>query len=50
MREHPAPGKLVDVGGGRHIQIDCRGDGSPTIVFQSGGDLLGSLAWTPVMA
>lgn len=50
VREHPAPGKLVDIGGGRHIQIDCRGDGSPTIVFQSGGDLLGSLAWTPVMA
>ena len=48
-REHPAPGKLVDVGDGRHIQIDCRGAGSPTIVFQSGGDLMGSLAWTPVM-
>ena len=50
VREHPAPGKLVDVGSGRRIQIDCRGDGSPTVVFQSGGDLLGSLAWTPVMA
>ena len=50
VREHPAPGKLVDVGGGRRIQIDCRGDGAPTIVFQSGGDLLGALAWTPVMA
>lgn len=49
VREHPAPGKLVDVGGNRHIQIDCRGAGSPTIVFQSGGDLMGSLAWTPVM-
>lgn len=48
-RDHPAPGRLVDVGGGRHIQIDCRGTGSPTIVFQSGGDLLGALAWTPVM-
>ena len=50
VREHPAPGRLVDVGGGRRIQIDCRGAGSPTVVFQSGGDLLGSLAWTPVMA
>lgn len=49
LRDHPAPGKLVDVGGGRHIQIDCRGAGSPTIVFQSGGDLMGSLGWTPVM-
>lgn len=50
VREHPAPGQLVDVGGGRHIQIDCRGDGSPTVVFQSGGDLLGALGWRPVMA
>ena len=49
VREHPAPGRLVDIGDGRHIQIDCRGTGSPTIVFQSGGDLLGALAWTPVM-
>jgi len=49
VREHPAPGKLVDVGSGRHLQIDCRGDGAPTVVFQSGGDLLGSLAWGPVM-
>lgn len=49
LRDHPAPGQLVDVGGGRRIQIDCRGEGSPTIVFQSGGDLLGALAWTPVM-
>ena len=49
VREHPAPGRLVDVGSGRHLQIDCRGDGAPTVVFQSGGDLLGSLAWGPVM-
>jgi len=46
--KYPAPGKLVDVGDGRRIQIDCRGAGSPTVVFQSGGDVLGSLAWTPV--
>jgi pimeloyl-ACP methyl ester carboxylesterase len=49
LREHPAPGQLVDVGDGRRIQIDCRGTGSPTIVFQSGGDLMGSLGWQPVM-
>jgi pimeloyl-ACP methyl ester carboxylesterase len=49
MQAHPAPGKLVDVGDGRRIQIDCRGAGSPTVVFQSGGDLMGALAWKPVL-
>lgn len=48
-REHPVEGKLVDVGDGRRIQIDCRGEGGPIVVFQSGGDMLGSLGWTPVM-
>jgi pimeloyl-ACP methyl ester carboxylesterase len=47
-RKFPVQGRLVEVGQGRHIQIDCRGQGSPTVVFQSGGDMLGSLAWTPV--
>lgn len=46
--KYPAPGKLVEVAPGRRIQIDCRGTGSPTVVFQSGGDVLGSLAWSPV--
>jgi pimeloyl-ACP methyl ester carboxylesterase len=44
---HPAPGKLVDVGG-RRIQIDCRGAGSPTVVLISGLDHFGSLSWAPV--
>jgi pimeloyl-ACP methyl ester carboxylesterase len=48
VKEHPAPGKLVDVGQGRKIQIDCRGTGGPTVVFQAGGDVLGSLGWGPV--
>jgi pimeloyl-ACP methyl ester carboxylesterase len=48
-RSHPVEGVLVDVGGGRRIQIDCRGAGSPTVVFQSGGDMLGSLGWAPVL-
>jgi pimeloyl-ACP methyl ester carboxylesterase len=50
--DHPVRGKLVEVEkkrtGVRNIQIDCRGEGGPTVVFQSGGDLLGSLAWSPV--
>ena len=53
MRRHAAhdiamPGRLVDVGGGRRIQIDCRGTGSPTVVLESGLDHLGSLSWAAV--
>lgn len=47
-REFPPPGKLVDIGGGRRIQIDCRGSGSPTVVLESGLDHFGSLSWAPV--
>ncbi|MDZ4760239.1 MAG: alpha/beta hydrolase [Alphaproteobacteria bacterium] len=47
-RRFPVEGQMVDVGGGRQIQIDCRGAGAPTVVFQSGGDMIGSLAWAPV--
>src|SRR5258708_4065311 len=46
-RDFPAPGRLVDIGG-RRIQIDCRGTGSPTVVFESGLDISGSLSWTKV--
>ncbi len=45
--EHPAPGRLVDIGG-RQMQIDCRGTGAPTVVFESGLDLLGSTSWAAV--
>ena len=46
-REFPPPGKRVDIGG-RRIQIDCRGRGSPTVVFESGLDIYGSLSWSAV--
>jgi pimeloyl-ACP methyl ester carboxylesterase len=46
-REYPAPGRLVDIGG-RRIQIDCRGAGSPTVVLESGLDTFGSLSWVAV--
>ena len=45
--EVPAPGKLVDIGG-RRIQIDCRGSGSPTVVFEDGLDVGGSTSWMGV--
>ena len=44
---YPPMGKLVDIGG-RRLQIDCRGTGSPTVVFEAGLDNLGSLAWAAV--
>jgi pimeloyl-ACP methyl ester carboxylesterase len=46
-RDFPAPGKLVDIGG-RRIQIDCRGSGAPTVVFEDGLDVGGSVSWSGV--
>lgn len=47
-QSYPVPGRLVDVGGGRRLQIDCRGAGAPTVVLESGLDNLGSLSWASV--
>jgi pimeloyl-ACP methyl ester carboxylesterase len=46
-RKYPVLGQLVDIGG-RKIQIDCRGQGSPTVVLETGMDILGSLSWAAV--
>lgn len=44
--KYPPPGKLVDVGGYR-LHINCQGEGSPTVVMESGnGDF--SLSWERV--
>ena len=45
--EFAPPGKLVDIGG-RRIHLDCRGAGAPTVVFESGLDMYGSLSWSAV--
>lgn len=45
---YPAPGRMVDIGG-RRIQIDCRGSGSPTVVLETGLDYFGALAWSRVI-
>jgi len=45
-RAFPPPGRMVDIGG-RRIQIDCRGAGSPVVVFEA-NDLFGSLSWASV--
>jgi pimeloyl-ACP methyl ester carboxylesterase len=46
-REFPAQGRLIDIGG-RRMQIDCRGSGAPTVVFEAGLDTMGSLSWSAV--
>lgn len=46
-RDFPPRGRLVDIGG-RRIQLDCRGTGSPTVVFETGLAIDGSLAWSTV--
>ena len=46
-REFPPEGRLIDVGG-RRIQLDCRGTGSPIVILESGLDIYGSLSWTLV--
>ena len=45
--QYPPRGQLVDVGG-RKMHIDCRGSGSPTVVFESGLGTGGTIDWTLV--
>ena len=45
---YPPPGRMVDIGG-RRMQIECRGAGSPTVVFETGLDYYGELAWAKVL-
>jgi pimeloyl-ACP methyl ester carboxylesterase len=42
-----APGRLVSIGD-RALYIDCRGTGSPTVVFESGLGSAGALDWALV--
>ena len=45
----PRTGQIVDIGGGQHIYLDCRGHGMPTVLLEAGaGDF--SLVWTFVQA
>ena len=44
---YPPRGQMVDIGG-RKMHLDCRGEGSPTVVLESGLDTNGSLSWDKV--
>jgi pimeloyl-ACP methyl ester carboxylesterase len=44
-KAYPPPGQLVDVGG-YSLHINCTGEGSPTVVIESGwGDMSASWGW-----
>lgn len=45
--KYPPPGRLIDVGG-RNIHLDCRGQGSPTVILEAGLDNYGTLSWAKV--
>lgn len=44
---YPPTGRMVDIGG-RRIHLDCRGHGSPTVVFEAGLGTMGVIAWSAV--
>jgi len=45
VKAYPPPGQMVDVGGYR-LHINCIGEGSPTVVIESGwGDMSASWGW-----
>jgi len=35
-RPYEARGRLVEVGGGRSVYLDCRGSGTPTVILEAG--------------
>lgn len=47
LTKYTAKGALVDIGS-RVLHIDCRGEGSPIVILESGLDTFGSLSWSVV--
>jgi pimeloyl-ACP methyl ester carboxylesterase len=45
--KYTAKGSLVDIGS-RFLHLDCRGEGTPIVILESGLDTLGSLSWSGV--
>jgi len=43
-------GRAVDIGGGRSLNIDCSGSGSPAVILESGGGGYGGYGWRVVQA
>lgn len=45
IHDYPPPGRIVSLDT-HDMHIDCRGEGGPTVVLESGMDPLGSMSWT----
>jgi hypothetical protein len=45
-RRYPRVGRAVEIGG-RSMNIDCAGQGSPTVIFESGAESPG-YGWLPI--
>ena len=45
LEKYAPKGSLVDIGS-RMLHIDCRGEGSPIVILESGLDTFGSLSWS----
>jgi pimeloyl-ACP methyl ester carboxylesterase len=48
MQASPPLADVVDIGGGRHLYVQCSGAGSPTLVFES-GDESDTSSWVKVL-
>ncbi|GAB2994840.1 hypothetical protein GCM10027050_10410 [Psychrosphaera aestuarii] len=47
LEQYSANGSLIDIGS-RLLHVDCRGEGSPIVILESGLDTFGSLSWSAV--
>lgn len=47
IAEFPPPGQMVEVDGHK-LHLDCRGEGTPTVVLEAGMDPYGSIGWSRV--
>jgi pimeloyl-ACP methyl ester carboxylesterase len=47
LEKYTANGSLIDIGS-RLLHVDCRGEGSPIVILESGLDTFGSLSWAAV--
>jgi len=47
LEKYSANGSLIDIGS-RLLHVDCRGEGSPIVILESGLDTFGSLSWSAV--
>lgn len=45
--EYPPPGKMIDIGN-HSLHLNCMGSGTPTVIFESDLDAIGSLSWSLV--